>query len=529
MWGNDDRFALAMGNRGRQSTPIQYNNAGNGQIIGVSGGDRHLWFLREDGGITSGTGQNDYNWMAACGGCGNNECCGGSWTTNTGLFPRYLFGGIRQLYVIRADNQLASSGQGDYPCGAINGWADNGMRYTEQGMGNLDNWILNVGGSGQVAAMARSWYGSCYITTDLATRCFGHPYIAAYGTNQYIGDNEYPSTAGPIAFPAAFGTVVPMASMTYSSSPNMQMCMIGTSGQPSCWGDSPRYQLGLMRGTTEPCGDNEPVSACGVVPMGNGVSVGVYPPTVVAARALPYPASVGGDALGTVLELQVKHIGLSRNEPRQLIAFLGTTSVGCDKLTRLSPSRMLCSLSAPTLLQVRQAIQSASKTFTLTLQWFAPTVTAQAALNLGRPIVWDLTVVGGVSPSVVDTVTQQRITLTGSGFGASAAAAPRIFIGKSECSSIIWQDASTLSCLTPFFVGIYEVVVTLDGSLYPSRGGAFLSTTAPTVLAASPALVVQGNSLTITGRGKYPGRKGVTSASSTNLLTRGCPFSRRRL
>jgi alpha-tubulin suppressor-like RCC1 family protein len=522
VWGPNDRRALGMINDvGDAYSPLLYNNpnAGSGQIIAASVGDRHVLFMLENGAVTMGTGQNDNNWLGVCNGCGDNECCSRAWSLNAGLFPRFIAVGYQQLFIIRADNQLIAGGNGGNPTAGVCGFGDNAMRHANS-MQNFDNFIISVGGSGQVAAVARSIHGSCYITTDLATRCFGHPYIAAYGAGQHIGDNEHPRDAGPIAFPPAFGTVVPMASMTYSSLPNIQLCMIGSSGQPSCWGESGRYQLGLSRGTTDPCGDNEPASACGVVPMGSGVSVGVYPPTVVAARALPYPAKSGGDALGTVLELSVKYVGMSRNEPRQLIAFLGTTSVGCDKLKRLSPARMLCTLSAPTLLQLRQAIQTTSKTFTLTLQWYSPSIAAQAALNLGRSLVWDLPVVGAVTPSVVDTSTQQRITLTGSGFGASAASSPRIFIGKSECSAIIWQDSSTLSCLTPFFAGSYEVVVTLDGFLYPSRGGAFLSTLAPTVSAISPVLLVQGSVLTISGRG-FGNSKEVAAAAGINVTVGG--------
>ena len=520
MWGNNDRYALGMHNIGSRQLPVQYNFLGSGQVIAVSGADRHFFFMREDGGVSAGTGQNDNNYFAICGGCGNMECCGGGWNSNTGLFPRFVFAGGRQMYAIRADSQLASGGEGGWPTGGIGGWGDNGMRYIDQGMRNLDNWILNVGGTGQVASMARSLHGSCYVTTDLATRCFGHPYIAAYGTNQVIGDNEQPKDAGPISFPAAFGTVVPMASNTYSSMPYLQLCMIGTSGQPACWGDSSRYQLGLLRGTTEPCGDNEVVATCGVVPMGNGASVGVYPPTVVTARALPYPAASGGSALGTVLALEVKHVGKSRNEPRQLIAFLGTSSVGCDSLKRVSPNLVLCALSPPTLLQLKQSIQTASKTFVITLQWWTPTVIPQAALNLGRPIVWDVTSVNSVTPSVVDTVTQQRITLDGANFGASPNSNPRVFIGRSECLSVIWQSPTSLSCLTPNFAGTYEVVVTVDGSLYPSRGGAFLSTITPSVIAAAPAIISQGDTITITGRG-FGSSAAVASAANINVTIDG--------
>ena len=525
MWGNNDRYALGMFNIGNRQTPVQYNFLGSGQIIAVSGSDRHFFFIREDGGVSSGTGQNDENYFAICNGCSNLEnCggCGGGWNSNTALFPRFVFAGGRQMFAIRADSQLASGGSGGWPTGGVGGWGNNDMHYISQGMWNLDNWILNVGGSGQVASMARSLYGSCYVTTDLATRCFGHPYIAAYGTNQVIGDNEYPRDAGPINFPAAFGTVVPMASNTYSSMPNIQLCMIGTSGQPACWGDSNRYQLGLVRGMTEPCGDNEVVATCGVVPMGNGASVGVYPPTVVSARALPYPAASGGSALGTVLALDVKHVGKSRNEPRQLIAFLGTSSVGCDSLKRVSPKLMLCALSPPTLLQLKQSIQTASKTFFITLQWWSPTVIPQAALNLGRPIVWDVTSVNSVTPSVVDTVTLQRITLDGANFGASPTSNPRVFIGLSECSAVIWQSPTSLSCLTPNFAGTYEVVVTTDGSLYPSRGGAFLSTITPSVIAATPAIISQGDTLTITGRG-FGSSAAVASAANINVTIDGQP------
>ena len=491
VWGNDDRNGLGMRNIGSQYVPRLYEGRGSGQIIAATTGSRMFSFLTEDGAVNFGTGQNDHNWFGCCG--GNMEQTGG-YSINTGIWPKFIALNTYHFYAIRSDGMLMSGGYPNY----LGGWGNTDWHYLSQGMSNLDNWQITVGGSNVVIAMYRVYEGVCYITSDLVTRCWGQPFITGYGTNQPIGDNEHPSTDGPVEFPDTFGIVDPIASSSYSSFPTAP-CMIGSSGQPACWGINHRFRLGLLnRAFDELCGDNEKVSALGTLPIGNGNSVGVYPPTVLSVRPLAYPLGVKGDPLGTVLEITAKHIGISTKEPRRLVLYLGTTA-GCDSLSRLSPSTLLCSLSPASLLALRQSIQSASKSFVVTLKW-APSSAPQFALNLGRLVAWDRPTVTAVSPSIVDTTVQQRITIEGTGFGSTPlSSSPIVFISKDECTALLWQSSTQISCLTPLFVGSFEIVITLDSVLYPSRDGIRVSTEPPVIYNVTPA-VLTGSIVTVTGR-----------------------------
>jgi len=513
VWGNDERYGLGMHSTGNRNVPLQYTNRGSGQIIAASTGSRMFSFITEDGAVTFGTGQNDENWFSVCCGWSNLESNNG-YSTNPGLWPRFISLGSNHFYSIRSDGILVSGG---YP-NLYGGWGNNHWHRINDGMSNLDNWQVSVGGTGFVIALYRlNNAGVCYITSDFLTRCWGQPAVTGYGNGEPIGDNEHPMSYGPVEFPDTFGIVDPVASSGFSSHP-FAPCMIGSSGQPACWGVNHRFRLGLLnRGYDESCGDNEKVSALGTLPMGNGNSVGVYPPTVLSVRPLAYPLGVKGDPLGTVLEIKAKHIGISTREPRQLVLYLGNTA-GCDSLSRLSPTTILCSLSAANLLALRQSIQSASKSFVVSLKW-APSSAPQLALNLGRLVAWERPTVTAVSPSIVDSTVQQRITIEGTGFGSTPSSSPIVFIGKEECTALYWQSSTQLSCLTPLFVGTFEIVITLDSVLYPSRDGVKVSTEPPVVYNVTPA-ILGGEVVTVNGR-NFGASASVAAAGNVSITIDG--------
>jgi alpha-tubulin suppressor-like RCC1 family protein len=121
---------------------------------------------------------------------------------------------------------------------------------------------------------------SCALLDDGSVRCWGSGNGGALGYgiipgvldvtdagngNDNIGDNELPSTVGPVNFGA--GTVAQI------TAGGLHTCVRLTTGDVRCWGDSGFGQLGYANETV--IGDNEtPAAAYGNLPNSGNVNIG---------------------------------------------------------------------------------------------------------------------------------------------------------------------------------------------------------------------------------------------------------------
>ncbi|MEZ4449249.1 MAG: DUF4215 domain-containing protein [Nannocystaceae bacterium] len=168
---------------------------------------------------------------------------------------------------------------------------------------------LNIGAN--VTQLAAGEYFTCALQDDLKVRCWGYATNGSlgYGNTTQIGDNEFPSTAGP---------VVIGADVTAIAAGRRHICAIATNQTVRCWGLNGNGQLGY--GHTQTIGDNELPQTAGFVNLSGGKAV---------ALALGYSHSCalldnnqvrcwGNATYGQLGQGNVNQIG--DNEPPSVIA-----------------------------------------------------------------------------------------------------------------------------------------------------------------------------------------------------------------
>jgi alpha-tubulin suppressor-like RCC1 family protein len=126
-----------------------------------------------------------------------------------------------------------------------------------------------LGGSAQKVVTGDGF--SCALLENGAVRCWGRNREGqlGYGNTTYIGDNEYPSTAGTVNVGA--GTIVDITAGSEHA------CVLMSDGAVRCWGLGSYGQLGY--GNTSTIGDNEFPSTAGDVSLGGkaiAISAGTY-------------------------------------------------------------------------------------------------------------------------------------------------------------------------------------------------------------------------------------------------------------
>src|SRR5690606_38386502 len=106
-------------------------------------------------------------------------------------------------------------------------------------------------------------YHTCALLSSGAVRCWGSSTFGqlGYGNTNTIGDNELPSSVGPVS---VGGTVEKIVAGGFHT------CALLTTGDLRCWGANESGQLGY--GHTNPIGDNELPSSVG--PVHTGAPVG---------------------------------------------------------------------------------------------------------------------------------------------------------------------------------------------------------------------------------------------------------------
>jgi alpha-tubulin suppressor-like RCC1 family protein len=116
---------------------------------------------------------------------------------------------------------------------------------------------------GRAVQLATGEYHTCALLDDGSIRCWGKNYCGelGYGHQQNIGDDEQPSSAGPVP---VGGSAVQITAGSGTT------CALLEGGVVRCWGCSGLGQLGLGRATS--VGDDEFPSAVPVVSVGGAVA-----------------------------------------------------------------------------------------------------------------------------------------------------------------------------------------------------------------------------------------------------------------
>ena len=99
----------------------------------------------------------------------------------------------------------------------------------------------------------------CALLTDSSVRCWGANLEGSLGLNMgvgVVGDDELPSSVGPVSVTTAPGVTVAELSAGRSYT-----CAVLSDGTIACWGKNSSGQLG--NGTTDDIGDDETPSSVG--------------------------------------------------------------------------------------------------------------------------------------------------------------------------------------------------------------------------------------------------------------------------
>jgi alpha-tubulin suppressor-like RCC1 family protein len=145
-------------------------------------------------------------------------------------------------------------------------WGDNGSGRLGYGHTNHigdDELPSSVGfvdvGDNVVSVVAGDGH-TCVLTDQQTVRCWGYPGRGqlGYGNEDFIGDNELPSSVGAVS---VGGAVVDLAAGLTST------CVLLAGGGVRCWGEGTYGQLG--QASTNDIGDNELPSSVSPVSLGN--------------------------------------------------------------------------------------------------------------------------------------------------------------------------------------------------------------------------------------------------------------------
>ncbi len=125
---------------------------------------------------------------------------------------------------------------------------------------------VNLGPGLKATAIAAGSYHVCAVLDTGAVRCWGSGTagMLGYGNENDIGDNETPNTVGPVSLGAGLKATDVVAGANST-------CALLDNGSVRCWGFNDRGQLGY--GNTDSIGDNETPDTAGPVSLGAGLTV----------------------------------------------------------------------------------------------------------------------------------------------------------------------------------------------------------------------------------------------------------------
>jgi alpha-tubulin suppressor-like RCC1 family protein len=118
-------------------------------------------------------------------------------------------------------------------------------------------------GAGRAVAITAGGEHTCALLGSGKVRCWGRSQFGqlGHGTTSSIGDNELPSSVGPVALGTGRRAVAISATHNHT-------CALLDNGRVRCWGDGANGRLGLGNITT--IGDNEAPASVGPVNLGTG-------------------------------------------------------------------------------------------------------------------------------------------------------------------------------------------------------------------------------------------------------------------
>lgn len=152
-------------------------------------------------------------------------------------------------------------------------WTSGSSSSGKLGYANLENIgddervsdVTPVDLGGSAIQVTAGFEHSCALLNDGTVRCWGDSYWGqlGYGNHEDIGDNEHPSSAGPVQLGENGVSVTKIATGADHT------CALLENGNLYCWGRNHLGQLGY--GNTEAVGDNELPADVGPVPFGQPV------------------------------------------------------------------------------------------------------------------------------------------------------------------------------------------------------------------------------------------------------------------
>jgi alpha-tubulin suppressor-like RCC1 family protein len=109
-----------------------------------------------------------------------------------------------------------------------------------------------------VSKLSAGWYHVCAVLSDGSVKCWGYGHYAelGYGNTENVGDDELPSSVGPVSV-----TSDPGVSAVGLAEGFLHGCAMLSDGSVKCWGSA----MGLGLGSTEAIGDDELPSSVGPV------------------------------------------------------------------------------------------------------------------------------------------------------------------------------------------------------------------------------------------------------------------------
>jgi hypothetical protein len=115
-----------------------------------------------------------------------------------------------------------------------------------------------------VTSIACSFNNTCVVLSDGSMKCWGMNGWGELGSGNVdsIGDNELPSAVGPVSV-----TNTPGVTVTAVAGGFNHMCALLSDGSVKCWGGINNGTMGVGYGNTVPIGDNELPSSVGAISL----------------------------------------------------------------------------------------------------------------------------------------------------------------------------------------------------------------------------------------------------------------------
>jgi cysteine-rich repeat protein len=259
-WGQAGIGSLGGGNTndiGDDDLPssIGFINLGGGVAVDLDSGANHNCVLMNNG-VLRCWGYNAFGQLGYghTNNIGDNEGPGGSVSVGANVVAIRLGG--HHTCVLTDQQAVRCWGYGEagqLGYGNMNNIGDN----------ELPSNVGNVSVGGPVASLAAGGNKTCVILVNGDVRCWGSNSTGqlGYGNIVYVGDNELPSSVGPLSL----GNT-PLAKLVVGVD---HSCVLYEDGSMRCWGGNDEGHLGY--GNTVDVGDDELPSSVGLVDVGGPV------------------------------------------------------------------------------------------------------------------------------------------------------------------------------------------------------------------------------------------------------------------